>query len=96
MTIKELKWHTAYMKLINDERVSVWHISVYLAFIHIWISNKNTNTIKVSRKIIMHLASIKGIATYHKCINDLQKFGYIEYHPTYDYYTGTKVFLSDL
>lgn len=93
---KGLKWHSAYVKLIKDERVSVWHISVYLAFVHLWIRNGNHNPVRVSRKIIMQLARIKGIATYHKCINELQTFGYIEYHPTYDYYKGTKVFLSGL
>lgn len=93
---KGLRWHTVYIKLIKDERVSVWHISIYLAFVHLWIHNGSNNPIRVSRKIIMQLARIKGIATYHKCIKELQKFGYIEYYPTYDYYKGTKVFLSGL
>lgn len=93
---KELSWHNAYVKLTRDKRISVWHISVYLALVHLWIRNGSNNPIRVSRKIIMQLARIKGIATYHKYINELQQFGYIEYYPTYDYYTGTKVFISGL
>lgn len=96
MGSKGFKWHIAYTRLIQDERVTVWHISIYLTFIHLWIHNKSINPIRISRKNIMQLARIKGIATYHKCINDLQKFGYIEYHPTYDYYAGTKVYLRGL
>lgn len=91
-----LKWHSAYVKLIQDERVSVWHISVYLAFVHLWIQGGSNNPIRVSRKIIMQLAHIKGIATYHKCIKELQKFGYIKYYPTYDYFKGTLVCISGL
>lgn len=93
---KGLKWHRAYVKLIKDERVSVWHISIYLAFVHLWIHNGYNNPIRVSRKIIMQLTHIKGFATYHKYLKELQIYGYIEYHPTYDYYKGTKVSLNDL
>lgn len=55
---KGFKWHWAYIKLIKDERVSVWHISVCLVSIHLWVLSGSNNPIRISRKNIIQLARI--------------------------------------
>ena len=39
----------------------------------------------------MPMARLQPFAIYHKCIREVKAFGYIEYHPTYNYYKGSKV-----
>ena len=41
----------------------------------------------------MATAKISGLATYHKCIKDLHAFGYIQYKPSYNPGTTSKVYL---
>ncbi len=81
-------------KIWLDQRVNVWHLGMYMVFLHLWYQNNKENPITITRRQVMQLARFKSIATYHKCIRDLVKFGYIDYYPTYDYYTGTKVVLK--
>ena len=77
-----------------DSRVNVWHLGLYMVFLYLWNQNNRQNPITISRRRVMKLARFKSTATYHKCIKDLIAFGYIDYHPTYDYYQGTRVFLK--
>lgn len=49
--------------------------------------------IKISRKKIMQIARIKGIATYHNCINNLVEWGYIKYEPSYHPSGETRVWI---
>lgn len=82
-----------YIKLCNDKRISVWHISLFMALFYLWKENGFENPISVTRKGIMALAHINSIATYHKCLKELQQYGYIDYKPSYNSYLGSKVML---
>ncbi|KAA5548127.1 hypothetical protein F0145_05205 [Adhaeribacter rhizoryzae] len=89
--VTELK--RGYITLIRDERINVWHISIYIAFLYLWVRKKGINPLYITRKKVMKLAHISSIATYHKCIKQLQEFGYIRYVPSYNRFLGTQVFL---
>lgn len=80
-----------YSKLIEDNRVTVWHISLYTSMLNLWGQGGFEKQIKVTRENLMTLAHFKSITTYHKCISQLVDFGYINYLPTYDYYAGSMV-----
>lgn len=43
---------------------------------------------------MMQISKIGGYATYHKCIQDLQKYGYIQYYPSYHPAFGSLVYLN--
>lgn len=43
---------------------------------------------------IYKIAKIGGYATYHKCIKDLQAYGYIQYLPSYHPALGSLVYLN--
>ena len=41
----------------------------------------------------MAVAKISSRVTYHKCIRELHRWGYLYYDPSYDYYRGSLVYL---
>lgn len=69
-------------RLANDSRVTVWHVAIIWAVLQIAAYNV-VQPIQISRRKIMQLSHVNSIATYHKCIKDLQIFGLIEYYPSY-------------
>jgi len=42
----------------------------------------------------MNNSKIGSLATYHKCIKELDAFGYIVYKPTYNSYIGTSIHIE--
>jgi hypothetical protein len=68
----------------TDNRVTVSHISLYMALFEYWQQQDFKNPVPITRAMLMDSAKISGIATYHKCIKDLHAFGYIEYLPSYN------------
>jgi len=47
----------------------------------------------ISRSEMMENAKIQSNATYHKCVRDLVKFGYIRYVPSYHPVIGSLVWI---
>ena len=80
-----------YDKIQQDERLNPTHISLYLALFQFWNLNHFQNPISISRNEMMGLSKISAFGTYHKCIKDLQTFGYIEYIPSFNPYKGSLV-----
>ncbi len=85
------KFNAAFIQLSSDERVTVWHFSVYMAIFFRSRANAYINPVSITRREIMKLAHIGSIATYHKCIKELQQFGFIEYSPSYDPSLGSQI-----
>ena len=88
--------HHFFTLIQGDERISVWHISLYIALLHLWNQRGCQNPIAITRKEVMHLAHINALATYHKCIKELKEFGYIEYIPSYNPFLGSLVSFKHL
>ena len=86
----------SYSHLFNDERLSVWHFSIYMTLVLLWHKNELANPFPISRKNIMELAHVYSFATYHKCIKQLEMFGYIQYNPSYSYYQRSSIFINDV
>ena len=80
-----------YDKIQQDERLNPTHISLYLALFQFWNINHFQNPISISRNEMMKLSKISAFGTYHKCIKELQIFGYIEYFPSFNPYKGSLV-----
>ncbi|QIG89334.1 transcriptional regulator [Chryseobacterium sp. POL2] len=80
-----------YDKIQLDERLNPTHISLYLALFQFWNLNHFQNPISISRNEMMRLSKISAFGTYHKCIKELQNFGYIEYIPSFNPYKGSLV-----
>lgn len=80
-----------YDRIQHDDRLNPTHISLYLALFQFWNLNHFQNPISISRNEMMRLSKISALGTYHKCIKQLQDFGYIEYLPSFNPYKGSLV-----
>jgi hypothetical protein len=80
--IKELT--RFYQAILEDSRIGPSHISLYMALFQLYNLNGFRNPVMISRNEVMAIAKFKGLATFHKCIRDLNEFGYIQYFPSYD------------
>lgn len=88
-----LIFNEVFRVLAADQRINVWHFSIYTSLIHQWMLNGLVNPISISRRQIMEQTHIRSIVTYHKCIRQLKDFGYITYEPSYNPFIGSYVTL---
>ncbi|AZI22508.1 hypothetical protein EIH07_05330 [Chryseobacterium taklimakanense] len=80
-----------YDKIQDDDRLNPTHISFYLALSQFWNLNHFRNPISISRSQMMRISKISALGTYHKCIKQLEEFGYIQYMPSFNPYKGSLV-----
>jgi hypothetical protein len=92
----EMNSHIRNISLLDDQRITVWHISLYVALMERFYANDFNNPVSITRAQMMKLAHIASFATYHKCIRQLQEFGYIKYLPSYDPSLGSRVYVLRL
>src|SRR6059036_2338688 len=85
-----------YGSIKDDRRITTSHISIYMALFSYWNMNNGENPVFINRSSIMKTAKINGLGTYHRCMKQLQQFGYIEYSPSYHPVLGSKVWLNQL
>lgn len=82
--MEELQQLTHFInKLISDDRLKPVHISLSLALCHSWIRSRFQRHYQISRRTLMRASRIRSRATYHKAIQELQRFGYLKYSPSY-------------
>ena len=78
-------------KMSKDSRLLATHVSLVSGlFVH-WQRNGYVSPFPVRRKELMGFSKIASIATYHKCIKELDEFGYIRYQPSYHPKLGSLV-----
>ena len=75
----------------NDNRVKQGHITLYLAFFHLWNRKFFKETLTINRELIMERAKIKSKTTYHNHLRDLDAWGYLKYYPSYHPSRGSKI-----
>lgn len=81
-SMESLKPLSNFFKAIeNDYRISITHIGIYAALLQFRVDKGFINPIKAYRYEIMKIAKITGPVTYHKCIRELDEYGYIKYLP---------------
>ena len=89
-----IKHLTGFFNLIALENsLNPTHISLYLSLFQCWNVNRFKNPITISRDEMMKGSKIASKATYHKCIKELQRLKFLDYHPSYNPYSGTQVFM---
>jgi hypothetical protein len=81
-----------YARLTADQRITAWHVSLGVAILYLWYQQEQ-NPVAVTRKALMKLARMQSCMTYHKCIRQLQAFGYISYHPSFHPRSGSQVLI---
>lgn len=76
----------------KDSRMLVTHVSLFTALFVCWQHGGFISPFAVSRRKLMAYSRIASIATYHKCIRELDEFGYIRYQPSYHPKMGSLVY----
>jgi hypothetical protein len=76
---------------VCDERVNRTQLSLFVALLICWLDQNCVEQIKITRKSLMEQSKIPAISTYHRCLKELVALGYIDYKPTFDRYSGSKV-----
>lgn len=66
-----------------------------MALFQFWNFNRFKNPVNISRDEVMRISKIHSKATYHKCIKDLHSLAYLDYHPSYNPFKGSEVYLFD-
>jgi hypothetical protein len=96
-----LKPLSDFFKAIKDDhRISSTHIGVYVALLQFRVDKGFINPIQAYRYEIMDIAKISSPKTYHKCMRELNEYGYIKYESTRKRNQGSTIYfphpLSDL
>src|SRR5690554_589778 len=79
------------VKFGNDQRVTPWHISLYLALFQIWNGTRFKKEISIHRSELMNLSKIGSANTYSKCLRQLSEWNYIKYIPSKSRFIASKV-----
>ncbi|MCG9970883.1 hypothetical protein [Christiangramia crocea] len=78
-------------KFFEDDNISSSHRSLYLAFFELWNQKHFPETLMINRKQVMLLAKIRSRTTYHKLLQDLKKWGYLQHSASHNPQTGSLV-----
>lgn len=84
-----------FSRVVEDRRMHPSHISLYVALFQLWDTHKFQTPFRISRKEVMRLSKIRSIATYHKCIKEIQNAGFIVYTPNFNSYKGSTIKIID-
>ena len=79
-------------RLAKDPRLLATHSSLYTAMFVAWQQNGYASPFAITRKRLMVYSKIASVATYHKCIRELDEFGYIRYQPSFHPKIGSLVY----
>jgi hypothetical protein len=82
-----------FERVAGDERLNPTHVSMYVSLFQFWNASRFQNPISISRNELMRVSKISAKATYHKCIRELNDYGYLQYRPSYNPFKGSLVYL---
>lgn len=77
----------------TDFRISKTHIAIYSALLQHWQTHNHQTPIRVFSRQIMDIAKIEACSTYHRCVKELDSFGYIKYVPSFKKNDASCVYL---
>ena len=95
--LKELADHGKLLKRMSgDERLMASHVSLFTALFIQWQRNSFISPFPITRRQLMTHSKIASVATYHKCIRQLDDCSYIRYQPNYHPKKGSLVYWPDI
>ncbi len=93
IAVSELAGYSKLLKRMSmDGRLNTTHVSLFSALFVQWQRAGFKSPFSVTRKTLMAFSRIASIATYHKCIKELDEYGYIRYQPSYHPKLGSQVY----
>ncbi len=79
-------------QLIQDSRLTSYHVSLYLTFLLKTV--QEGETIIIDRKDMMEQSKIRSRSTYTRCLHQLQDWGYLSYNPAPNQFQFSKIRLA--
>jgi len=89
--IKQLT--AAIFRISEDDRLNTAHVSLYLALFQLWNMNRFRNPISLNRMDVMKISKIGSRTTYHRCMKELDNWGYLNYIPSHNPLKGSRVMM---
>lgn len=90
---------TVYSNLVRrlgtDKRVFATHVSLFTTLFIFWERDGFVSPFVITRKTVMAYSKIASFATYHKCIRELDEYGYIRYQPSFHPAKGSLIYWPD-
>lgn len=77
----------------TDHRISITHIGIYAALLQVWSEHNFDSPLYAFSYDIMRVAKLSSAFTYHKCIRELNVYGYLKYEPSFDRTKGSRIYL---
>jgi len=74
----------------GDTRLAPVHLWLYMALLHQWAASCFQTPLAIRRNELLRVARVSR-KTYHKCMRELQTYGYIVYLPSTDPRFASKV-----
>jgi hypothetical protein len=82
---------SAMDKISETPEMNPSHVSLYIGLFTIWNYSHFKNPISISRKEVMTVSKIGSKHTYHKCLKDLHKMGFLKYFPSHNPMKGSLI-----
>ncbi|MCO5259719.1 MAG: transcriptional regulator [Crocinitomicaceae bacterium] len=83
---------TGFFEMVaQDNRLSMGHITLYMALFQFWNMNRFQNPVSICRTEVMAVSKIGSTNSYTKYLKELDKFGYIQYLPSFNPMKGSLV-----
>jgi hypothetical protein len=76
-----------------EKNITTSHISLYATLFLLWSESGFIDPVLITRQKVMKIAKIKGVATFHKCMKDLNELRLIQYLPSRNPAVSTRVYL---
>ncbi|MCX2839094.1 hypothetical protein OQ279_13135 [Salinimicrobium sp. MT39] len=83
--------NAAFEKFYFDDRLNPAHVTLYLALFQEWNCSRFVGEISVNRRDLMRAAKIGSKSTYHRCIVNLNDWGYLDYFPSKSAFKGSRI-----
>ena len=74
----------------TDPFIGPAHISLYIALLGFAMDHDFRRPLYLFARQLMDTAKISGAATYHKCMKDLIRLGYVNYRPSHNRFLGSE------
>jgi len=80
--------------IFQDSRIGISHIALFSVLLYLREENQGREPFPIKREELMKSAKISSTATYFKIIRQLHEYGYIQYFPTFNRMSQSRVKLS--
>jgi len=80
-----------FARLAEDKRMSSYHISLYFALFQQWNADRFGEQFVITRAETMDMSRLGSVNTYARCMKELSQWGYIQYIPSSNIHSGSRV-----